>query len=78
VQAAAADHLDFLPIQHEGAKAVQPFSVRTNSPNAQLGQRLLAFLKANHAKFEQSGFEWRGEAAMQSKDIKVPEWLKDK
>ena len=78
VLAAAGEHLDFLPIQHEGAKAVQPFSVRSTSPNAQLGQRLLAFLKANRAQFEQAGFQWRGEEAMQSKDIKVPDWLKDK
>jgi len=78
VQAAASEHLDFLPIQHEGAKAVQPFSVRTTSPNAQLGQRLLSFLRENRAQFEQTGFEWRGEAAIQSKDIKVPDWLKDK
>ena len=78
VQAAASEHLDFLPIQHEGAKAVQPFSVRSSSPNAQLGQRLLAFLRANRAQFEKAGFEWRGEEAMQSKDIKVPDWLKDK
>jgi molybdate transport system substrate-binding protein len=77
-QAAAAESLDFLPIQHEGAKAVQPFSVRTSSPNAQLGQRLLTFLKANRAKFEQAGFQWRGEEAIPSKDIKVPDWLKDK
>ncbi len=76
--AGAGDSVDFLPIQHEGAKAVQPFSVRTNSPNAQLGQRLLAFLKRNRAKFEQSGFQWRGEEPMASKDIKVPDWLKDK
>ncbi len=77
-QAGAGNSVDFLPIQHEGAKAVQPFSVRANSPNAQLGQRLLAFLKMNRAQFEQAGFEWRNEAAMQSKDIRVPEWLKDK
>ena len=76
--AGAGDSVDFLPIQHEGAKAVQPFSVRTNSPNAQLGQRLLAFLKMNRAKFEQSGFQWRGEEPMASKVIKVPDWLKDK
>ena len=76
--AGAGDSVDFLPIQHEGAKAVQPFSVRMNSPNAQLGQRLLAFLKMNRAKFEQSGFQWRGEEPMASKDIKVPDWLKDK
>ena len=74
----AAAHLEYLPIQHEGARAVQPFSVRSTSPNFRLGQRLLAFLKANHAKFEQAGFQWRGEAAMQSKDIQVPDWLKAK
>ena len=78
VQAASGDSLDFLPIQHEGAKAVQPFSVRTNSPNAQLGQRLLTFLKANRGSFESAGFQWRGEEPMSSKDIKVPEWLKAK
>ena len=78
VQAAASEHLDFLPIQHEGAKAMQPFSVRTTSPHAQLGQRLLAFLKMNRAQFEQTGFQWRGEEPIQSKDIKVPDWLKDK
>jgi ABC-type molybdate transport system substrate-binding protein len=78
VLAAAGEHLDFLPIEHEGAKAVQPFSVRSSSPNAQLGQRLLAFLRANRAQFEKAGFEWRSEAVMQSKDIKVPDWLKDK
>ena len=78
VLAAAGEHLDFLPIQHEGAKAVQPFSVRSNSPNARLGQRLLAFLKMNRAQFEQTGFQWRGEEPIQSKDIQVPAWLKDK
>ncbi len=78
VMAGAGDSLDFLPIQHEGAKAVQPFSVRTTSPNAQLGQRLLVYLRANRAQFEEKGFEWRGEEVMQSKDIKVPDWLKDK
>jgi len=75
----SAEHLDYLPIQHEGARAVQPFSVRNDSPNAQLGQRLLAFLKANRGAFEKAGFHWRGEeAALKSKDIEVPEWLKEK
>ena len=78
VLAAAGEQLEFVPIQHEGAKAVQPFSVRTNSPNARLSQRLLLFLKAHPEKFEGAGFQWRGEEAMPSKDIKVPEWLKDK
>jgi len=78
VQAAATEFLDFLPIQHEGAKAMQPFSVRNTSPNYHLGQRLLAFLQANRAEFEQSGFTWRNDAAIQSKDIQVPDYLKDK
>ncbi|MBI3876064.1 MAG: molybdate ABC transporter substrate-binding protein, partial [Verrucomicrobia bacterium] len=34
--APAAKDVEFLPIQHAGAKAVQPFSVRTSSPNRQL------------------------------------------
>ncbi|MEQ1852059.1 MAG: substrate-binding domain-containing protein [Chthoniobacteraceae bacterium] len=77
--APAAEHIDFLPIQHAGAKAVQPFAVRTSSPNRQLAGRLLDFLKANRGDFEQAGFLWRGnEAPLKSKDIVVPDWLKDK
>jgi molybdate transport system substrate-binding protein len=73
-----AEHLDFLPIQHAGAKAVQPFSVRHNSSNRLLAGRLLAHLQANRGEFEQVGFLWRGdEAAVQTKDIEVPEWLKE-
>ncbi len=76
---AAAGHLEYIPIEHEGAKAVQPFSVRANSPNRALGQRLLEYLKANRGQFEKAGFTWRGDgAALKSADIKVPEWLKDK
>ncbi|MEQ1858992.1 MAG: molybdate ABC transporter substrate-binding protein [Chthoniobacteraceae bacterium] len=79
VLAAAGEHLDFLTIEHEGAKAIQPFAVRHTSPNYQLGLRLLAYLKANRGQFEQSGFQWRGdEPALKSKDIEVPEWLKEK
>ncbi len=74
-----AEHLEFIPIQHAGAKAVQPFAVRAGSPNRQLAQRLLNFLKANRGDFEQAGFLWRGdEAPLQSKEIVVPEWLKEK
>lgn len=70
------DHLQFIPIQHAGAKAVQPFAVRHDSPNRQLAGRLLAFLKANRSEFERSGFLWRGdEAPLQSKEIEIPEWL---
>ena len=75
----SAEFLDYLPIQHEGAHAVQPFAVRGDSPHRYLGQRLLAFLKNNRAQFERSGFNWRGEeTALRSKDIVIPDWLKDK
>ncbi len=74
-----AEHLEFIPIQHAGAKAVQPFAVRHDSPNRRLGERLLAFLKANRGSFEQAGFQWRGdEAPVRSDKIQVPEWLKEK
>jgi len=72
-----AAHLDYLPIDHPGAKAVQPFSVRADSPNRQLAGRLLAFLQANRASFEEAGFSWRGdEAPIKSNKIVVPDWLK--
>ena len=74
----SAEHLDYLQIQHEGAHAMQPFSVRTTSPNYHLGQRLLVFLQNNRAQFEKAGFNWRNDTALQSKDIQVPDWLKDK
>jgi molybdenum ABC transporter molybdate-binding protein len=69
--------LEFVPLTHAGARAVQPFAVRAHSPNRQLALRLLEFLKANRGEFEKAGFVWRGtEAAVQSKHIEVPEWLK--
>jgi molybdate transport system substrate-binding protein len=69
--------LEFLPLAHAGAKAVQPFAVRAQSPNRQLALRLLDFLKANRGEFEKAGFVWRGtEAAVKSKQIEIPEWLK--
>jgi DNA-binding transcriptional LysR family regulator len=74
-----AEHLEFIPIQHAGAKAVQPFAVRHDSPHRLLAGRLLDFLKASRGSFEQASFLWRGEeAAVKSKDIQVPEWLKEK
>jgi molybdate transport system substrate-binding protein len=76
VQSAYAP-LEFLPLAHAEAKAVQPFAVRAQSPNQQLALRLLDFLKANRGEFEKAGFVWRGtEAAVKSKQIEVPEWLK--
>jgi molybdate transport system substrate-binding protein len=72
-----SEHLDFLPIQHAGAKAVQPFAVRQGSANRFLAGRLLNFLQTNRAEFEQAGFLWRGdEPTVQTRAIEVPEWLK--
>jgi len=40
---------------------------------------LLDFLKANRSDFESAGFLWRGnESAIKSKEIVLPEWLKEK
>ena len=68
-------HLDYLPLDQAGAKAVQPFSVRSDSERRQLATRLLDSLKANQARFETAGFRWRGDTAVKSADIKVPDWL---
>ena len=72
-----ADALEFFPIQHAGAKAIQPFAVRERSPNRQLARRLLDHLQATRGEFEKAGFRWRGnEAPQKSQDIQVPDWLK--
>jgi molybdenum ABC transporter molybdate-binding protein len=72
-----SEHLDFLPIDHPGAKAVQPFSIRADSTKRQLAGRLLAFMKRNRAEFEATGFSWRGdEPAIRSDKIEVPPWLR--
>ncbi len=74
-----AEHIEFFPIKHEGARAIQPFAVRERSPNRQLARRLLDLLKANRGEFEAAGFQWRGnEPSLKSKDIKVPEYLLEK
>jgi molybdate transport system substrate-binding protein len=72
-----SEHLNFIPIDHEGAKAVQPFAVRVDSPRAQLAKRLEAHFRANRNAFEDAGFHWRGEEeAVQSANIELPPWLK--
>jgi molybdenum ABC transporter molybdate-binding protein len=72
-----SEHLDFLPIDHPGAKAVQPFSIRADSTKRQLAGRLLAFMKSNRADFEATGFSWRGdEPTIRSEKIEVPPWLR--
>ena len=70
-----SSHLDYLPLDMAGAKAVQPFSVRGDSQNHQLATRLLDYLRASQPHFEAAGFHWRGDAPIKSADIKVPTWL---
>ncbi|MEY2598977.1 MAG: hypothetical protein RLZZ142_1236 [Verrucomicrobiota bacterium] len=71
--------LEFHPITHPGAKAVQPFAVRKDSPHRQLALRLLDYLRAHRTDFEKAGFLWRGNTVpIQSKSIEIPEWLREK
>lgn len=71
--------LEFIEIRHEGAKAVQPFAVRANSPNRQLALRLLEHLKQNRSAFENAGFRWTGDQpAVRSDRITLPSWLQPK
>ena len=73
----AEKYLDFIRIDHEGAKAVQPFAVRVNSPRRLLGQRLLACLQNNRARFEASGFKWiEDQTPIRSADLEIPPWLR--
>jgi hypothetical protein len=71
------EHLEFLPIDHEGARAVQPFSVRGDSDRRLLAGRLLAFLQKNRARFEEAGFRWlEDQTPVKSTDLEIPPWLK--
>lgn len=74
-----SEHFDALPLPADKSKAVQPFAVRHDSPNKQMGRRLLDFLRANHASFEAAGFVWKGDTApVKSAEIVLPDWLKQK
>ncbi len=71
------EHIDFIKIKHEGAVAIQPFSVRTDSPKRQLATRLQEYFMANPKAFTDSGFLWRGDKKpVKSADIEVPKWLR--
>ena len=73
----AEKHLDFIRIDHEGARAVQPFAVRVNSPRRLLAQRLLACLQKNRARFEASGFKWiEDQTPVRSAELEIPPWLR--
>lgn len=70
-------HLDFITIDHPGARARQPFSIRKESENRHLAGRLLEYLKNHRGAFEKAGFVWRGDGAMVRSDaIEIPEWLR--
>ncbi|MCB1276670.1 molybdate ABC transporter substrate-binding protein [Prosthecobacter sp.] len=72
-------HFDAVPLPADKSKAVQPFAVRHDSPNQQMGHRLLAYLREHHESFETAGFVWKGNTApVKSADIVLPEWLKQK
>jgi molybdate transport system substrate-binding protein len=72
-------HFDAVPLPADKSKAVQPFAVRRDSPNQQMGHRLLAFLREHHESFETAGFVWKGDTApVKSADIVLPDWLKQK
>ncbi|HAL72653.1 MAG TPA: molybdate ABC transporter substrate-binding protein [Verrucomicrobiales bacterium] len=74
-----AAHFDSIPLPADKAKAIQPFAVRTNSPNKQLGNRMLAWLQENQKSFTDAGFVWKGDSpAIKSSDLEIPEWLKQK
>ena len=76
---AGTSDLDFIAIKHAGAKAIQPFAVRKDSAQRQTAMRLLDFLRANRSDFEDVGFLWRGnDKPLKSKDIELPEWLKER
>ena len=69
-------HIEFLKIDHQGARAVQPFSVRNTSRRHQLGTRLQEHFLAHPEAFEETGFIWRGDdGPVKSADIEVPPWL---
>lgn len=71
------DRFDTIPLPEEYSKAVQPFAVRADSPNARTAGRLLGFLRSRAAAFEAAGFRWRGdEKAVGSDQLDVPPWLK--
>ncbi len=72
-----AEHFDMVALPADKPRAVQPFAVRHDSPNRQLGGRLLTFLRNHKEAFESAGFVWRGdEKAVPSDRLEIPDWLK--
>lgn len=73
------DEFEAIPLPADKSKALQPYSVRKDSPNQQLGHRLLAFLRGHRKSFEDAGFVWKGDSTpIKSAEIVLPEWLRQK
>lgn len=73
------NEFDVIPLPADKSKALQPYSVRKDSPNQQMGRRLLAFMRQHHESFEKAGFTWKGDTqAVKSAEIVLPDWLKQK
>lgn len=55
------EHVEAIAIDHAGAKAIQPYSVRVNSDHQALANRLLDHLRARQDRFEAVGFRFLGD-----------------
>jgi ABC-type molybdate transport system substrate-binding protein len=73
------DHFEAVPLPADKAKAIQPFAVRKDSPNAALGHRLLDWLRNHKESFEKAGFVWRGDSVpVKSGELEIPDYLRQK
>jgi ABC-type molybdate transport system substrate-binding protein len=73
------EHFEAIALPEDKARAVQPFAVRPDSNNKQMGQRLLAFLREHKESFQNVGFVWTGgNEAVPSDKLNIPTWLRQK
>ncbi len=73
------EHFEAIALPDDLSRAVQPFAVRADTPNRQLSQRLLAFLKDHRENFEKAGFVWTGSnEKVPSDKLSIPDWLRQK
>lgn len=76
---AKPDEFEVITLPADKSRALQPFSVRRDSPYREMGHRLLAFLREHRKNFEDAGFVWKGETTpVKSAEIVLPDWLKEK
>ena len=67
----------FTPIGGDKWAAMPELILYSCGVNRLAIEQLLDFMKANRARFENAGFQWRGdEPAMRSAKIEVPAWLR--